>query len=243
MISNASRDDEERRRRLSETLRNTPLPDREALLNLGLFLERPVLSRILYMDFLYRKVLEIPGVVMEFGVRWGQNLALFCNLRGIYEPFNYNRKIIGFDTFSGFPQVDAEDGSLVTTGDYGVSEDYDRYLDNLLSLHEQGSPVAHKKKYELVVGDAIETLPRYLDAHPETVVALAYFDFDLYRPTKTCLEMVLSRVVRGSVLAFDEFNAPEFPGETRAVMESMGLRRHAFRRTPLNPLCSYVVVD
>ena len=39
---------------------------------------------------------------MEFGVRWGQNLITLNNLRGIYEPFNHSRKIIGFDTFEGF---------------------------------------------------------------------------------------------------------------------------------------------
>lgn len=42
---------------------------------------------------------------MEFGVRWGQNLALFESFRGIYEPYNYNRKIVGFDelNYNKFP--------------------------------------------------------------------------------------------------------------------------------------------
>ncbi len=47
---------------------------------------------------------------MEFGVKWGQNLALFQSFRGMYEPYNHNRKIIGFDTFEGFPSVDKKDG-------------------------------------------------------------------------------------------------------------------------------------
>ena len=37
-------------------------------------------------------------MVIEFGVRWGANLGLFQSLRGMYEPFNYNRKIVGFET-------------------------------------------------------------------------------------------------------------------------------------------------
>ena len=47
---------------------------------------------------------------MEFGTRWGPNLAQFPALRGIYEPFNRHGKGIGFDTFSGFPKIENQDG-------------------------------------------------------------------------------------------------------------------------------------
>jgi len=63
------------------------------------------------MNDLYRKSMDMHGVIMEFGVRWGQDLALFECFRGMYEPFNHNWKILGFDTFSGFPSVHEKDGS------------------------------------------------------------------------------------------------------------------------------------
>jgi hypothetical protein len=85
----------------------------------------------------------------------------------------------------------------------------------VLDFHEaELAPIPHKKKYELVQGDATRTLPEYLQRHPETIVALAYFDFDIYAPTKACLEAVVPHLTKGSVLAFDELNCPEFPGET-----------------------------
>ena len=243
VLSGASANDADRRLRLSQSLGTSPLPDTERLANPGLFIERQVLSRILYMDLLYRKIVDVPGVIMEFGVRWGQNMALFCNLRGIYEPFNYNRTIVGFDTFSGFPSVDPRDGGKVAAGDYSVAPDYAQHLDALLSIHEEASPIPQKKKHELVVGDATQTFPVYLEQHPETIVALAYFDFDIYEPTKVCLEQIMPHLVKGSILAFDELNAPDFPGETLAVRETLGLRNHHFKRTPLNPLCAYVVIE
>ena len=163
-------------------------------------------------------------------------------LRGIYEPFNYNRKIIGFDTFGGFPSVDAKDGQLVKPGDYGVTESYQEYLTQILALHEADSPIPHKRKFELVAGDASETVPRYLRDHPETVVAFAYFDFDIYAPTKACLEAIRPRLTKGAVVAFDELNCPEFPGETLAFDEVFGVANYALRRSPLNPLISYLVV-
>jgi len=92
--------------------------------------------------------------MMEFGVRWGQDLALFSSLRGIYEPFNHNRKIVGFDTFAGFPAVHAKDGTcdVITQGTFGVTKGYESHLEQLLDYHEQESPIAHIKKYQLVKG-------------------------------------------------------------------------------------------
>ncbi|GGE00159.1 hypothetical protein GCM10008012_49580 [Rhizobium anhuiense] len=219
------------------------MPDRELLDNLGLYLTRQTLSRINFMQQLYQMILPVHGVIMEFGVRWGQNMALFSNLRGIHEPYNYNRKIIGFDTFEGFPSVAAEDGGNVLPGDYGVAANWEMELESILDFHTQNAPIPHKKKHELVRGDATQTVPAYLKARPETIVALAYFDFDLYVPTRDCLEAILPYLTKGSVLAFDELNMPEFPGETLALREVLGLSRYAIRRDPANPLTSYLVIE
>ena len=243
VLSGSSESEKDRRERFLELYANSPVIDAEKLQNLGLYMGRPALSRVLFMQELYRMIVPVHGVVMEFGVRWGQNMALFSNLRGIYEPYNYNRKIIGFDTFSGFPSVDPRDGGLVTEGDYSVTADYEQHLETVLGYHESESPVPHKKKFELVKGDATRTLGEYLERQPETIVALAYFDFDIYEPTRACLDLLLPRLTRGSVLAFDELNCPEFPGETLAVMEVLGLDKYAIRRSPLNPLISYMIVD
>jgi len=228
---------------LLQTLRQNTIPDGELLDNLGLFLTRQTLSRINFMQELYGEILHTHGSIMEFGVRWGQNLALFSALRGMHEPFNYNRQIIGFDTFSGFPSVDEKDGTQVKTGDYAVSDNWKHTLESILSIHEQNSPIAHKKKVHLVEGDATQTLPNYLSSHPETIIALAYFDFDIYQPTKVCLEAILPHLTKGSIIAFDELNCAEFPGETLAVKEVLGLSRYAIRRSVHSPLTSYIVID
>src|SRR4051812_27502689 len=57
----------------------------------------------------------------------GQNLALMETFRGIYEPFNHNRKIIGFDTFEGFPAIHEKDGKseVAKAGAYSVTKDYE----------------------------------------------------------------------------------------------------------------------
>lgn len=66
----------ESRQELVDLLETCPIPKDQLLANLGLFLSSKELSRVLFMDFLFRQIVDVQGVVMEFGTRWGQNLAL-----------------------------------------------------------------------------------------------------------------------------------------------------------------------
>ena len=95
----------------------------------------------------------------------------------------------------------------------------------------------------MCAGDATKTLPDYLDKNPETIVALAFFDFDVYEPTKICLEAIKPRLVKGSVLGFDELNDPDSPGETVALMEVFGLNNVRLERFPYTSRTSYFVVE
>jgi hypothetical protein len=240
--SSADTSYQSRRLVLAELLRKSPIPDAELTANLGLYVERMHLSRILLIHDLYRRIIRVPGVILEFGVRWGQNLALFNAFRGMYEPYNYTRKVVGFDSFAGFPSVSAQDQSgagRVDAGNYGVSDGWQQNLEALLQQHELLSPLSHIRKTELVVGDATKTFPEYLRKHPELLVSLAYFDFDIYQPTKECLELLLRHVPKGALVVFDELNCPEFPGETIAVQEVLGIRNLALERDPNNPYVSW----
>lgn len=225
--------------------RECPIPEYEVIRNLALFINRQTLSRYLFFHELYQQIINVHGVVMEFGVRWGQNLALLSTFRGIYEPYNYTRKILGFDTFSGFPSVSAKDGTddIIQVGALKVSDNYETYLEQILTYHESESPLSHLKKYEIIKGDATETLEKYLKDHPETIIALAYIDLDLYEPTKKCLELMKGHLTKGSIIGFDELNYPQFPGETLAVKEVLGLDRYHLRRSPLTPMSSYMVIE
>ena len=231
-----------RRKKLLEMFRQWPVPDDEFFLNLGIFLTPQTLGRTLFMDHLYRQIMPIQGIVVEFGCRWGQNLSLLTSLRGIHEPFNRLRKIVGFDTFEGFPAVGHEDAGLAK-GMYATSPDYTRFLAQVIELQEQESPLAHIKKHEIVQGDVSITLPDYLERNPQTIIALAYFDLDIYKPTRDCLLAIRSYLTQGSVIAFDEINDPACPGETVALREVLGLSRCSIRRFAPSARTSYVVVD
>jgi len=110
--------------KMVDHLKNSPIPNEELMSNLGLFLTPQTLSRILLQNFLYTKISDIQGVVVELGCRWGQNMALYSSLRGIYEPYNRLRKIIGFDTFEGFINLSEKDGTnnAIAEKNYSVTK-------------------------------------------------------------------------------------------------------------------------
>ncbi len=241
----SSQDEKQVLRSFVDHMKAAPLPDDELLANLGLFLSSKNLSRILFFADIYRRILPMHGVILEFGVRWGQTLSLMSALRGIYEPFNRHRKIVGFDTFSGFSGLSDKDGDRCQCrdGSFSVSDGYEDYLSRLLAMQEALNPMSHLKRYELVRGDAMQTIPEYFERHPETIVSLAILDFDIYAPTRAALEAIKPRLCKGSVLVFDELCDDIFPGETVALMETYGLGKLRIQRSPQTARVSFVEVE
>ena len=240
----SSENEQKNRLGLANLINSNPIPDNEKSFHTPLFLKRQELSKVLYFDYVYQQFLNTHGVIMEFGTRWGTNMVTLSNLRGINEPFNYNRKIIGFDTFEGFKNTNTkEDGKhdIIKEGAFSVTENYTDYLDQLLSIHQNESPLSHIKKYEIVKGDAPVQLSKYLSENPQTIIAFAHFDFDIYKPTFDCLNIIKPHLVKGSIISFDELNDPNFPGETKAVNEAFGLNNIELKRFAPCPMQSYFI--
>lgn len=70
---------------------------------------------------------------------------------------------------------------------------------------------------ELVKGNILKTLDQYLEEHPGTRIALLHIDTDVYEPAKYGLEKLYDRVVKGGIIAFDDYAVVE--GESIAIEE------------------------
>ena len=53
------------RDKMLEYFNNCPIPEDEKMTNLGLFLNSKNLSRILFFDFLYQKIVEKHGIIID----------------------------------------------------------------------------------------------------------------------------------------------------------------------------------
>jgi len=234
METNSSGDQLRFRERLNDMYRTSPLPLEHLVYNFGLYTRSSVLVKTLVINEIYELILPVPGIIIEFGTWWGQNLVMFENLRAIYEPFNKTRKIVGFDTFEGYSSFSSKDrpGQVITEGGYAATPDYPAYLRELLAVHEGNNVLGHlRNRHEIVKGDVVQTAPKYFADHPETVVALAYFDLALYEPTKACLKAIRPHLVPGSVILLDEFTWAEAPGEAIAFKELFKGSEYTIRRS------------
>ena len=236
--------EQESRKMLINLFENCPIPKDQILENLEVFMRPQRFYEVLSLFSLYQKIIDIPGAVMEFGVRWGRHISMFNAFRGYLEPYNFYRKIVGFDTFEGFLEPSEEDvsSSRVFKGAMAVSDNYEKYLESVLELHEKETPLSHIKKCELYKGNAPEQLSQYLSENPETIVALAYFDMDVYKPTKECLDILKPYLTRGSIIAFDELLHPQFPGETKALKDCFDLAEIKLQKLPNSPYPTFFVL-
>ncbi len=232
--------------RLCSAFAESPLPLAYQLQFFPRHVRRQDIARLMVRYELFRKVLEVNGSVVECGVMAGGSLFSWLHFSAILEPYNHTRRIVGFDSFSGFPGVAEEDRAGEITehhraGALRTHQGIRQELMDLAAIHDANRPLGHIPKVELVEGDACETIPEYVRQNPHLVISLLHLDFDLYAPTRVALETLLPRVVRGGLVVFDELNCPQFPGETAALVETLGLSRVELRRLPMDPYISYFV--
>ena len=70
-----------------------------------------------------------------------------------------------------------------------------------------------------------------------------YLDFDIYQPTKIAIENFLPRMPKGSIIVFDEINNPDFVGEPKALLDTIGMSNLKIKRFSFNTFMSYAVLD
>ena len=111
-----------------------------------------------------------------------------------------------------------------------------------IKIFDQNRSNSHISKLNLVKGDFKKLLKILLKRNPHLIVSLLYLDFDLYEPTKLALKTFLPRMPIGSIIAFDEINHKEWPGETLAVLEECGIKNLEIKRYEFDSVRSYAII-
>lgn len=217
-------------------------PTDTKLENFSKYVRRQRIARFLAQYEIFKLALGIKGSVIECGVHHGSGLMTWAKLSATLEPYNYWRKIIGFDTFEGFPAVHDADGVAqnVRAGMFKENYDVAAELQNCIAEHDANRFLNHIGKIELVRGDALKTIPDYIEKNRHLVVSLLFLDFDLYEPTVAALTHLTSRIPRGGIVAFDEVNNADWPGETRAMLEKFDLNKCSLQCFPFEPNISFI---
>ena len=126
----------------------------EAMANLGLFLTPQERRRELFLYEVYKLILDKPGSIAQFGVRWGRELALLESFRTIFEPFNHSRRIL-VSIHSLVMKVcrkKMDSPNKWQMEIYLLATDTKNFLKRALT-REALSPVSQYKKFQLIAGD------------------------------------------------------------------------------------------
>lgn len=187
---------------------------------------------------LFQKICDIPGYIVECGSNTGNHLMLFALLSTVYEPYAINRKIISFDTFEGFRNINLEVDGQLSERDF-TNANFD-LLEKCVNIYDMNRHLSHMNKISLVKGNAVETIPEWKRQNKEVVISLLYLDFDIFEPTLVALENLFELIPKGGIVAFDQFSYENFPGETLAFKEKLGLD-FSLKKFSYHPFISYFV--
>lgn len=229
---------------LEEIFKKSPDSIETKLENFPKYIRRQKLTRLIALYELFKKVLHIKGSIIECGVFHGFGLMTWAQLSTILEPNNLTRRIYGFDTFGGFPSLDKKDiGKLSGKIEKGsLRSDSFEELQKIIKLYDKNRFLGHINKVELIKGDAAKTIPKFIKENPHLIVSLLFLDFDLFEPTKVALENFYPRMPKGSIIAFDELDNPLWPGETSALLNTIGLNKLKIERLSFDPYIGYAVL-
>ena len=213
------------------------------LIDIGKWARRQDITSFLARYEIFKRALPVKGSVVECGVFRGGGVMTWAKLSAVLEPNNLTRRIYGFDTFEGFRSVTDKDRTAsggAEEGEFDVLTAHTELLE-LIRAYDMDRFLGHVDKVHLIKGDAVETIPKFVEETPHLLVSLLFLDFDLYEPTKVALEHLLPRMPRGAIVAFDELDNPSWPGETLAMLDSAGAFR--LERLEFDPYKAYAVLE
>ena len=216
----------------------------DKLKNFSKYVRRQDIARFMVYHELFKKQIGIKGSVVECGVHQGGAIMIWAKISSILEPYNYHRKIIGFDIFKGFPKVSKIDknNKIVKKGMF--SEKFNILDDIKLSIkdYDKNRFINHISKIELIKGDATKTIPQFLRKNKHLLISLLFLDFDIYKPTFIALKYFLPRMSKGAIIVFDELNNKQWPGETMALLKKFNINKHKINNFQFELNISYIIL-
>jgi hypothetical protein len=165
----------------------------------------------------------------------GGGFFLWVLLKEIFEPYNHTKKIIGFDTFTGFSKISKKDKSNLKNMNLkrnGLNYSNYEELINLVKLKKINQALPHINQIELIKGCATKTISSYFKKNKNTLVSVLFLDFDNYTPTLAALKEITKHMPKGSLIYFDQVNHEFWPGETLAIKKFFRINKLKLERFP-----------
>lgn len=206
---------------------------------LSIFLTRQECSKQEALSFLFSLVRGLAGDICCAGVYWGSAMTRYALLSFIHEPWNYQSKIVGFDTFQGIRGFEpSKDNDRETAKDSSFNADFD-IVNNLLSILDDDRPINHLSRIRLVEGDVRQTFQQYSQENSGGI-RLLHISLVVYEPSQYVLEASWDRVVSGGVIVVNGLYG-ELGGSAEAFFQFVKDKNLELKTIPFYPLFKYAI--
>src|SRR5262249_46367057 len=142
-------------REMEEYFQASPGSGLDKLRHFAKFVPRQALSLFLAKAAIFERVLGVHGHIVECGVYLGGGLMTWAQLSAIHEPYNHVRRVVAFDTFTGFAAMHDKDkgDNLDCAVPGGLATGAEGDVRRCIGLYDLNRPIGHIPRAELVVGN------------------------------------------------------------------------------------------
>lgn len=182
------------------------------------------------------------GDIIEAGVYFGSGLMGWANILASIEPYNYQCKIIGFDTFDGSTGVTKFDNNKKIQrreGEYKAKVYED--LQESINIYNEDRPLSHLEKVSLIKGDISKTSKKFAKENLHTSVRILHIGMNLYKPTLDTLKSFEKFFSKGTMIAIDGLNYST-GGCMKAVQEVFNIKEHDLKNFNYYPNFTYFII-
>ena len=208
----------------------------------NLFMNEERFSKLLIHYEVFKKIKKISGSIVECGVFKGTSFSRFAMMRELIDN-SQKKKLVAFDVFSDeFPNTNFKNEKIqrkhwIKTA--GASSISTSQLNKILKRKKI-------KNYELIKGDVLKTIPIYIKKNPNMKISLLNVDIDFVETTKCVLESFYSKVSKGGIILFDNYQGVGtggtfYKGETDTINRFLKKVNKKIIKFPFFNRPSYIV--
>jgi hypothetical protein len=188
------------------------------LYNFTRFVRSQEITKLMVFNELFKKIINIQGSIIEFGVHNGNNLFTLGHLSEILEHRNYSRQIIGVDPLKDYS---LPNGKI-------IGYDDENKLIKSIDLFNRACIFNQFSKIRLIKKSFIKGCSDILKKD-DIICSMLLMHIGLYKEEKYILRNLYNRIPKGGVIVFGSINSEDTPQCTKALVETIGLNHEICR--------------
>jgi len=185
--------------------------------NFGMLIGDKSMYRLMKLSEILKEIKNVKGDIIEFGIWNGNNLF---SIKKMIDFYKINKKIYGFDNFSGFPNPQKLKKKVK-----GKYIGRPQLIKKIISFF--------KLKKIHIINDDIMNLSDYLKKFNR--ISFMYIDCNVYEVVEKILNEMNNKISSGGIIAFDEARNKFNTDEGRAMMKFYKENKKNYKLIKLNP--------